>query len=762
MTAFKPSNIRQGLDAARNPPSAAQLEAALATLSPEQRAAYEANMAQVRAAQAAGQEAYEQALAISDAARVLDGPAGRYLYGGQPGDFGSPDDLEALIAQDGVLDVVAQLRAQRKGEFTQALRQTFNRDEVEQVEDPAERARIAAEQRAARDAARRPFVAPSSGPIVMTRVATRGATQLEEVLAHLASTGLAARPDLVYGVYRVPDRISGPLTPHSEQGRVVEWDVVHAPLPPGAAAGAPLPVATSFLASERWAARRVGEPSVLDEDVALAFCAEAGIGPERCLGIARFSEFRWLRGGDENDDLRTIVRGVVAIHPGDDTGAFERMRAAAPLPIPRPEAADVHVEVLNWLDVARAVHPKIHHPPPVPSPFAYLPSTPQELLRAYLEVVGVRPADSYGVQATVDEPRALVQGGLFTTNVGPKQPCADGTSRMRTRGCEHGRRRLPRPRRVRRGPPALVGLPAGGAAGAPRARAAPAPAARGRRPLRRRLGVPAHRDPRVGAARRPGEHRPGGAAAVPVLLAAPGRPAVSDGWTDLDVTPAGRPAPGAPATQPNPLAPDHDPFASRPSRRRRGWIRLVAGALAVVAGGVATVAGLIGAIGAGNDIEGRAVARGAVVEGGPVTPVAFTVPDGEPRAYSIYLLFGGFVSKDPEQELTVRDTRCEIRLPGGQLTVFRGARQGTSVEIGQSASIGHFTSAPGRATASCAYTTGTRSSRRLRPERVAYVVTPGRPGDIGVHIAVLLGGVTALIAGVFLLVSGWRGRRRAR
>jgi hypothetical protein len=124
------------------------------------------------------------------------------------------------------------------------------------------------------------------------------------------------------------------------------------------------------------------------------------------------------------------------VHPGDASGAFERLRAAAPLPVPRPEAADVHVEVLNWLEVARAVHPKIHHPPPVPSPFAYLPSTPQELLRAYLEVVGVRPADCYSAQATVDEPRALLQGGMFTTNLGPKQRCADGVDRMRTRGCE--------------------------------------------------------------------------------------------------------------------------------------------------------------------------------------------------------------------------------------------------------------------------------------------------------------------------------------
>jgi hypothetical protein len=104
--------------------------------------------------------------------------------------------------------------------------------------------------------------------------------------------------------------------------------------------------------------------------------------------------------------------------------------------VPAPAKHGVHVEVLNWDHIGRAVHPKIHHPPAVPSPFPYLPSTPQELLRAQLEIVGVRPADCYSAQATVDYPSELVQGGLLTTTLGPKQPCADGENRMRTHACE--------------------------------------------------------------------------------------------------------------------------------------------------------------------------------------------------------------------------------------------------------------------------------------------------------------------------------------
>jgi hypothetical protein len=297
--------------------------------------------------------------------------------------------------------------------------------------------RIQAEERAARDAARAPYRAPHAQPVAITRIATRGRTQLAELLAHLESSGLAAHPERVWGAYRVPDRISGPLTPHSEQGRVVEWDVVHLP---GALAPSPGPpvVATSFRAQDHWVARRENEASVLDEDLAVAFCGWAGIPPERCLGLARISEVRTLRwSGSDDPELLPLVRGIVALHPPDESGMFAQLAASAPFVVPHPASAGVHVEVLNWAEVGRAVHPKIHHPPAVPSPFPYLPSTPQELIRMYLEVVGVGPEDSWSVQATFDSPVPLLQGGLFTTNLGPRQACADGKDRMRTHACEH-------------------------------------------------------------------------------------------------------------------------------------------------------------------------------------------------------------------------------------------------------------------------------------------------------------------------------------
>jgi hypothetical protein len=436
VTAFTSGNLKRGLDAARNPPSQAEIEASLAMLTPEQRAAYDASMAQVAAAQAQTEANWEATRVADEARRVLGGPAGHRLYGGEVRDAASPGDLQAQIMEQGAWGVMQQMRSGGQEELKDRIRGALNVEDPE-IDDPAERARVSAAERAARDEARAPYVALDPLPIAITRIPTRGGTQVQEVLGFLRANGLAARPDHVFGVYRVPDRISGQLTPYSEKGRLVEWDVVYRPLPDDLPRSDAACAITSFVADDRWVARRLGEPSVLDEDLALEFCLRAGIGPEQCLGIARVPEFRTLRfGGDHEDYMRTIVKGVVAIHPEEQSGAYHRMRDEAPLPLADPAANGVRVEVLSWAEIAQVVHPKMHHPPLVPSPFPYLPSTPEELLRAYLEVVGVKPSDSYGVQATVDRMRELVQGGFINTTLGPKQQCVDGRERMRSHACE--------------------------------------------------------------------------------------------------------------------------------------------------------------------------------------------------------------------------------------------------------------------------------------------------------------------------------------
>jgi hypothetical protein len=431
-------NMKETLSNAYGPQTPEQREKQLEHLSPEQRARYDAQMARVEQAQTESQASWQQGKENVDATVILEGPAGRWLYGRGMDEDVTPESVQRMAEEQGLRAVLRQQRERNKGELTSALKQTFNVKEVTEEKDPVRRAEIAREERAARDAARAPYVAPEVPPIAISRVATRGGTQLAEVISHLEQSGLAARPDLVYGAYRVPDRISQALTPNSERGRLVEWDVVHAPLPPGAApTSAPSVVATGFLADTQLVRRAVGEPSVLDEDVALEFLARAGLGPEQCLGVARMVEMKVPVGhssGDEGSSpVWALPGGVVVLHPAGASGVHEQMLAHAPLELTPPEQRGVHVEVLNWGELARVVQPMIAHPPPVPSQFPYLPSTPQELLRAYLEVVGLQPRDCYGAQATVQRAQEVRQAGVFTTNLGPKQPCADGKERMRAR-----------------------------------------------------------------------------------------------------------------------------------------------------------------------------------------------------------------------------------------------------------------------------------------------------------------------------------------
>ena len=194
-----------------------------------------------------------------------------------------------------------------------------------------------------------------------------------------------------------------------------------------------------FGAREQWLARRVGEPSVLDEELGALYCAWAEIGPEACLGIARFPNFRtppWT--AQESAYPVPVVEGVYVLHAATPAAGemVERMTAHAPLAVGAGELRLAHVELLDFHEVSRVVHPKPQNLPRVPSPMPYLPSTPQELLRAYLEIVGLSAADCFSAQATIDEPRELTGtlGGVGATNLGPKLPCADGKPRGRLHG----------------------------------------------------------------------------------------------------------------------------------------------------------------------------------------------------------------------------------------------------------------------------------------------------------------------------------------
>jgi len=364
------------------------------------------------------QAAFEQGIANAEAAtqamtgstepawladKSLRGPAGQYVYGQHL----STAQREALLAP-------VTLAPDREGQVRAELAQ--------------------------RATAREPYLAPERAAVHVTRIATTEPHQVEQVADHLARTGLAGRPDLVFGVYRVPDQIdSGTVTGAFGSGRFVEWEIVH-----GDAEGlapAPAPVATWFDGGDTWVARRVGEPMVYDEDLALEYLTRAGIGPERTLGVSRFLTIHHESTGDEHSSMTaSYVTGMHVWHAaGLGADALAEMRSSRPLYTDTEPGPDLQVVVLNWAGIRQAVAPVSGHPALAPSPFPYLPSTAQELLQAYLDIVGVRASDTYAVSVTEDAPKDLDsvthKGGVtLKTNRGEAQPCVDGVLRPRLTG----------------------------------------------------------------------------------------------------------------------------------------------------------------------------------------------------------------------------------------------------------------------------------------------------------------------------------------
>ena len=110
--------------------------------------------------------------------------------------------------------------------------------------DPTRAAAIAVAERARRDAARAPYEAPDPVPATVTRLRV-GRRDADDAVALLAG----ARPELIFGAYRNPDR----LRPTREESQK-EWVVIHAP---DALTGGPpaRPARVELEAGHAWVAR---------------------------------------------------------------------------------------------------------------------------------------------------------------------------------------------------------------------------------------------------------------------------------------------------------------------------------------------------------------------------------------------------------------------------------------------------------------------------------------------------------------------------
>ncbi len=145
------------------------------TMTPEQLAQYDAQMARVAESMAQGQAGYEQSRAIAQserATRVLSGPAGEYLYGAEwypP----SPQELERIRVEQGMTAMIKASQPPGGFGFAQAVGDALGRKKgPKEIDDPQQRAQISHAEWSAREAARAPYRATGVPAVSITRLST--------------------------------------------------------------------------------------------------------------------------------------------------------------------------------------------------------------------------------------------------------------------------------------------------------------------------------------------------------------------------------------------------------------------------------------------------------------------------------------------------------------------------------------------------------------------------------------------------------------
>ncbi len=133
-------------------------------------------------------------------------------------------------------------------------------------------------------------------------------------------------------------------------------------------------------------------------------------------------------GGDDGLSWNALHRGRAAVQLARRSATRSCERAPHATLAPSP----FHLELLDWEAVAAWNAPWRWGPPRTPSPLPHLPSSPQELLIAYLEVVGVRSAGllrraGHAHRARAASPTSHWPASARTSRA-RKLPCADGAA----------------------------------------------------------------------------------------------------------------------------------------------------------------------------------------------------------------------------------------------------------------------------------------------------------------------------------------------
>ncbi len=179
-----------------------------------------------------------------------------------------------------------------------------------------------------------------------------------------------------------------------------------------------------------------------------------------------------------------------------------------------------------------------------------------------------------------------------------------------------------------------------------------------------------------------------------------------------------------------------------PTRRKRGWLRILFGLILTVGGLAGVGLGIVATINERDKIDNDAVARGA-----PGETLTFEAP--EAGDYTVFLIFhGGGLQQTTRQERVVRNTECQVDLAGTGRTVFTGSRQSVSITLGSASSVGRFDTGPGPVTLLC----------QGFADDVEYAVTAGQPSLLR-SIMTIIGGAFAAAGGIGLLIWGLIGKR---
>jgi len=177
-------NLKEGLAGAMTPPTQEEMDAILAKLPPDKRDELAANWAKGNQNVADSQAIFEEERERRIGIKVLDGPAGAYLYG-RIEELEGPQDINRRMREEGAGSVGKGMLGAVAADLEEGARQFRTGGKVDEVTDPEARARVSAEHRAARDAARGPYLAAAVPPITISRLATRGATQIEEGVTNM-------------------------------------------------------------------------------------------------------------------------------------------------------------------------------------------------------------------------------------------------------------------------------------------------------------------------------------------------------------------------------------------------------------------------------------------------------------------------------------------------------------------------------------------------------------------------------------------------